>query len=230
MNLLTRIWRSSLGKKYIMALTGLALFLFVIGHMVGNLQVFVGPEALNRYAHFLQSTPEILWPFRLGMIALVGAHLAAALTLQAQNAESRPRGYEGNPTPTDASLASRTMIATGGIILVFIVYHILQFTVGVEQLGYFHRKTAEGHNDVFYMVVKGFQSPLISGFYIFAMALLCFHLSHGVAAMFQSLGLKNHAYDKLIAKFARIAAWVIFLGNSSMPIAILLGYGKDLVK
>lgn len=230
MNLLTRVWRSSLGKKYIMALTGLALFLFVIGHMIGNLQVFVGPEALNRYAHFLQSTPEILWPFRIAMIVLVGAHLAAAFTLQAQNTESRPSGYEGNPTPLDASLASRTMIMSGAIIGAFIVYHILHFTVGVEQLGYFHRQTAEGHNDVFFTMVKGFENPWVSGFYILSMALLCVHLSHGVAAMFQSLGLRNHAYDKPIAKFAKVAAWVIFLGNSSMPIAILLGYGKDLVK
>jgi succinate dehydrogenase / fumarate reductase cytochrome b subunit len=230
MNLLTRIWRSSLGKKYIMALTGLALFLFVIGHMVGNLQLFVGAEALNRYAHFLQSTPEILWPFRLGMIALVGAHVAAAFALQLQNAGSRPRAYEGNPTPLDASLASRTMVWSGAIIAAFIVYHILQFTVGVEQLGYFHRKTAEGHNDVFYMVVKGFQNPLVSGFYVLSMGLLCFHLSHGVAALFQSVGLKNHVYDKLIARVATVAAWVIFIGNSSMPVAILLGYGKDLVK
>lgn len=230
MNLLARIWRSSLGKKYVMALTGLAQFLFVIAHMIGNLQVFVGREALNRYAHFLQTTPEILWPFRLGMLVLLGLHVSAAIALHIQNAGSRPRTYEGNPTPLDASLASRTMIWSGAIVAMFIVYHILHFTVGVWQPDYFHVKDAVGRNDVFLMVIKGFQNPLVSGFYVLGMALLCFHLSHGVSAMFQSLGIRTHAYDRLIAKVAKIAAAVIFVGNSSMPLAILLGFGKDLVK
>lgn len=230
MHLLTRIWRSSLGKKYIMALTGLALFLYVVAHMIGNLQVFLGREALNRYAEFLQSTPEILWPVRLGLLVVVGLHITAAISLQMQNLSGRPRPYEGRPAPLDASLASRTMIWSGAIVAAFIVYHLLHFTLGAVQPEYFTLKDAAGRHDVFSMVVKGFQAPLVSGFYVLGMALLCVHLSHGVSAMFQSLGIRNHAYDKLIARFARVAAVVIFIGNSSMPLAILLGYGKDLVK
>ena len=113
MNLLQSIWRSSLGKKYIMALTGAGLFLFVTGHMVGNLQFFLPPEAINRYGHFLKTTPEILWPARIGLLAMVVLHVASAVTLSAQNKAARPQPYAGKTKDLGASIASRTMLMSG---------------------------------------------------------------------------------------------------------------------
>ena len=129
MNLLQQIWRSSLGKKYLMALSGAGLFLFVVGHLLGNLQFFLPPEAINRYGHFLKSTPEILWPARIGLLALIGLHIASAITLSAQNKAARPQPYAGTTKTLDATLASRTMLMSGLIVLAFIIYHLLHFTV-----------------------------------------------------------------------------------------------------
>src|SRR5262245_54475145 len=110
MNLLARVWRSSVGKKFVMALTGGVLVVFVVGHLVGNLQLFLGPETLNRYAHFLQSNKELLWLARLGLLACVLLHVIAAARLSAENKAARPMGYEGDPNPVAASYASRTML------------------------------------------------------------------------------------------------------------------------
>src|SRR5262245_34956458 len=113
MNLITRIWRSSLGKKYIMALTGCVMFLFVIGHLVGNLQVFLGPDTLNRYGHFLPSNMEIVWPARVVLLGCVLLHILSAVRLSAENKAARPIGYEGSPTPIATTYASRTMMMSG---------------------------------------------------------------------------------------------------------------------
>jgi len=112
MNLISRTWGSSLGKKYIMAISGCALFGFVIGHLLGNLQIFLGPEALNRYGHFLQSTPELIWPARIGLIVLAVLHIASAVTLAAQNRAARPVNY-AHYEVVAASYASRTMMMSG---------------------------------------------------------------------------------------------------------------------
>ncbi len=119
---------SSLGKKYLMALSGCALFLFVIAHLLGNLQIFLGPEALNRYGHFLQTTPELLWPARLGLMALVVVHIVCAVKLTAENRAARPVPYAQHEIVA-ASYASRTMMMSGLILAAFIVYHLLHFTV-----------------------------------------------------------------------------------------------------
>src|SRR5437899_2408277 len=121
MSLLNRIVASSVGKKYVMAITGCALFLFVIFHMLGNLQIFLGPEALNRYANFLQGNPEIIWPARLGLLLMVVLHIAAAVKLSAENKAARPIPYAQYETVA-ASYASRTMLMSGIIVLVFVIY------------------------------------------------------------------------------------------------------------
>src|SRR5262245_57974068 len=128
MNLISRIWDSSLGKKYIMALTGAALFAFAVGHLVGNLQVFGPPEMITTYGHFLTSTPSLLWGVRLGLLACVGLHIAAAVTLSAANKAARPETYAGG-TRYGSTLASRTMLVSGLVILAFVVYHLAHFTV-----------------------------------------------------------------------------------------------------
>jgi succinate dehydrogenase / fumarate reductase cytochrome b subunit len=239
MNVLTNLFGSTLGKKFIMALTGAALFLFVVGHLAGNLQVFLGPEAINRYGHFLQSNLEILWPARIGLLVCVALHIWSAITLTQANREARPVGYLGDPEPKAASYASRTMMMSGLIVVAFIVYHLLHFTVQAKAVNFtgwdfhsLHETARDGtvRHDVFRMMIVGFSNPLVSLFYVVAMALLCLHLSHGVSAMFQSLGLKNKAWGPQLDCFARGLAVAIFAGYASIPVAILLGFGKEAVK
>src|SRR5262245_16240075 len=128
MNLINRVWQSTLGKKYIMAVTGAALFVFAVGHLLGNLQVFGAPELINTYAHFLKSKPTLLWGARLGLLACVGLHIAAAVTLAALNRKARPQGYAGG-SAYGSTAASRYMLVSGLVILAFVVYHLAHFTV-----------------------------------------------------------------------------------------------------
>jgi len=230
MNLLTRTWRSSLGKKYIMALTGCALFGFVIAHLVGNLQIFLGPESINRYGQFLQTTPELLWPARIALIILVVLHIVAAVQLSSENKRARAVPYQQYEVVA-ASYASRTMLMSGLIIAAFVIYHLLHFTVqipGVNFTGKDFRvlEDAKARHDIYAMMVIGFQQPLVSGFYILGIALLCLHLSHGVSSMFQSMGWKNKYYGQFIDKAAMVVALLIFLGYCSIPVAVLLGVVK----
>jgi succinate dehydrogenase / fumarate reductase cytochrome b subunit len=232
MNIIANIFKSSLGKKYVMAVTGLVLFWFVLGHLAGNLQVFLGPEAINRYGNFLQSNPEIIWPARLVLLAMVALHIWSATALSRENKAARPVAY-AEYRPVGSSYASRTMLMSGLIILAFVIYHLLHFTVEArfvnltgQDFATFVDPEMKVHN-IFKMMVVGFNNPLVSGFYLVGMALLCLHLSHGVSSMFQSLGWKNDAYRPVLDCGARAVAAIIFVGYASIPIAILLGYGKE---
>ena len=216
-----------------MATSGALLFLFVVGHMVGNLQFFLPPEAINRYAHFLQSLGELLWGVRLFMLAMIVLHVWSAATLTLENQAARPQPYEGGKAAFGASLASRSMFGSGMIIAAFIVYHLLHYTVKVEgingsaiPIGQL-LDPATGHPDCYAMMVAGFSVVPVSLFYLVGVGLLCFHLSHGIAAMFQSLGLKNAAYSPLIAKASKVIALALFLGYASIPISVFVfGHGK----
>lgn len=211
-----------------MALSGAGLFLFVVGHLLGNLQFFLPPEAINRYGHFLKSTPEILWPARLGLLALVGLHIASAITLSAQNKAARPQAYAGKTGAHDASLASRTMLFSGLIILAFVVYHLLHFTAVVESVngaGFNFDELYEpntGQPDIYAMIVCGFSIWYVALFYLIAVGLLCFHLGHGLSAMFHSLGLRNHVWSPRIRAFAKLASLFLFLGYASIPVSVLV--------
>src|SRR5438552_12514543 len=172
---ITNTFRSSVGKKFIMAISGFVLLLFVLGHLAGNLQIFLGPDAINRYGHFLQSNPELIWPARVVLLVLVGLHIWAAARLSRENKAARPVGY-ARLQPVGSSLASRTMLMSGLIVLVFVVYHLLHFTVqarainGTEQnfQGFLDQ---EKRHDIFRMMVVGFNNVWVSGFYILGMAL-----------------------------------------------------------
>lgn len=210
-----------------MALTGFALFGFVVAHLLGNLQIFLGPESLNRYGHFLQTTPELLWPARIGLIILITLHIAAAAQLSAENKRARPIPYAVNDVAA-ASYASRTMLMSGLIIAAFVIYHLLHYTVQVPGINFtgqdFSRLLdAQQRHDVYQMMILGFKQPMVSGFYILGMALLCLHLSHGVSSMFQSMGWKNKYYGRYLDRFAVTAAVLIFLGYCSIPLAVLSG-------
>ncbi len=225
MNMLWRLVTSSLGKKFLMAITGVGLLLFVIGHLAGNLQIFLGPEPINRYGHFLQTTPEILWPARIGLLTFVIIHIWTSLSLTIENRAARAARYEVKELVA-ASLASRTMIWSGLIIVAFVGFHLAHYTLLIVHPEYRELHDAHGWHDIYRMMVIGFSNGWVSGFYVLSIGLLCIHLSHGASAMFQSLGLKNEAYASLIDRFAIVAAVVIFLGYISIPLAVFAGMVK----
>jgi succinate dehydrogenase / fumarate reductase cytochrome b subunit len=231
---ITNLFTSSVGKKFVMALTGLALFLFVVGHLAGNLQMFLGPEEINRYGDFLQTNLELLWPARIGLLVMVFLHIWSAIQLTVENRAARPQAYAQQEVVA-ASYASRTMFWSGLIIAAFIIYHLLHFTVQMQAINltgksFVDLHDAKNRHDVYAMVVLGFQNKLVAGFYILAMFLLCLHLSHGLSAMFQSLGWKTPAYAPIIDCGARAVSWLIFAGYISIPIAVQLGLGDGYVK
>jgi len=224
MNLLARAYRSSLGKKYIMAITGFLLFLFVIVHLLGNLQVYLGPEPMNAYAALLKSRPALLWTARAGLFIIAVLHIVSALQLAAENRAARPQHYaEGKPI---ATVASRTILVSGLIIFAFIVYHLMHFTVGITNPDFMELHDPLGHHDVYRMTVEGFRNPWVSAFYIVSMILLCLHLSHGVSSLFQSLGIRRKATVALINRLAQTSAILVLIGNCSIPISILAGVVK----
>jgi len=225
--LLLRLWQSSLGKKYVMAITGFGLFIFVIVHMLGNLQIYLGPEHLNAYARALKSTPALLWGARLGLLVMAVLHVAAAVQLARANRQARPVRYV-NRKPIKTNVASRTMIISGLILLAFIIFHLGHFTLGWVNPEYLDLKDPidMSRHDVYRMMIMGFSNPFISIFYLVSMGLLLLHLSHGVSSLFQSLGLRSKKIVGFLDKFARGAALILFLGNASIPLAILAGVIK----
>jgi len=230
MNLLSGLFNSSLGKKFLMALTGVALVMFVVVHMVGNLQFFLGREVLNHYAHVLKSNPEILWPSRIGLLSCVIIHITMAIWLTIENRTKRLTGYAVKDTGA-ASLASRTMIYSGTISGAFIVYHLLHYTVLLQSINLTGRdfsvfRDVHGQPDVYRMMIIGFSNSAVSGFYLLGVGLLCFHLSHGIWAMLQTLGLVNETYRTTIERASVIGAGLLFIGYASIPVTILTGLVK----
>lgn len=235
MNIITNLFTSSLGRKFIMGLTGLALFGFVIGHLLGNLQIFAGAETINAYGALLKSNMELLWGARIGLLVCIGLHIWMAVSLAADNQAARPVQY-ANDTSGESSLASRTMLISGLIIFFFILYHLLHFTVQVDWVNGtgkdFHDMVdSKGRHDVYTMLIVGFRHPLVSFFYLVAVGLLSVHLSHGIAALFSSLGLKTKAWEGTIETFSKVVALLILIGYASIPLAVMFGIvGKEVAR
>ncbi len=223
--LLLQLWQSSLGKKYVMAVTGLGLFLFVIIHMLGNLQIFLGAEKLNSYAALLKSNAGVLWGARIGLLAIVVLHITSAIQLAQLNKRARPVGYAAGK-PVASTFAQRSILVSGLVILAFILFHLAHYTLGLVDGSWLGLHDEQGRHDVYRMVVLGFSNPLVSIFYIVAMGLLLLHLSHGVSSLFQSLGLRSKKTFGLFDKLAKGAALILFLGNSAIVVAILAGLIK----
>ena len=207
---------SSIGKKVVMAASGAVLFGFVIGHMLGNLQVYLGPDALNGYAEKLRHLGPLLWAVRAALLAAVTLHIASAWSLSRTSQAARPVGYREREN-RESTYASRTMRWGGVVILLFIVYHLMHFTFGNA-----HPDFIPG--DVYHNFVTGFQSVPVSIAYIAAMLALGLHLYHGVWSMMQTLGLSHPRYDRLRHAFATLVALVVVAGNVSFPIAVLTGF------
>ncbi|MBA3607686.1 MAG: succinate dehydrogenase cytochrome b subunit [Chthoniobacterales bacterium] len=218
--------RSSVGRKMIVAITGLVLIFFVIGHLLGNLQIFLGPEWINGYAEQLRQLGMLLWVIRGGLLIAVLLHIYYTIRLAIENRRARPERYKRKDT-VKATFASRSMVLSGLVLLAFIIYHILHFTVRATDPR-FNTLPLDplNHYDVYSMMIYGFQSPLASGFYVLSMFLLALHLSHGSSSFFQSLGLNNQKLTARLARGGRIFAWLLFLGYSSIPVAVLLGWVK----
>lgn len=215
-----------------MAATGLALFGFVVVHMLGNLQIFLGPDAINDYGYFLQSKPELVWMARIGLIVVVVLHIWAAIKLSAENRAARPRGY-GEIKYVASSYASRTMLVSGLVLFAFIIFHLLHFTVQVEavnlqQTDFRELHDAKERHDIYNMMVIGFSHPVVAIFYIISMGLLCLHLSHGLSSMFQSLGWRNVKYRKLVDRFVLVMAGILLIGYSAIPLAVMAGLLKEI--
>jgi len=223
--LILRLWQSSIGKKYVMAVTGLGLFLFVIVHLLGNLQIYLGPSSINAYAKLLKSNPAVLWSARLGLLAIVTLHIAAAAQLARANRKARPVGYAAGK-PVASSFAQRTIVISGLVLLAFIIFHLGHFTIGFVDPQLLEYEDIMGRHDVYRMMVTGFSNPIVSIFYIISMGLLLLHLSHGVSSIFQSLGLRSKKTFGFFDKLAKGAALLLFLGNCSIPLSILFGIIK----
>ncbi len=208
-----------------MGITGFGLVGFIFIHMLGNLQIFLGPDTLNAYAKLLHASAEVLWGFRIALLGMIGFHIWAAISLARENRAARPKRYASEGT-VQASYASRTMIWSGLIVVSFAIYHILHFTVRVTDTSYQDMTTelnGQETHDVFQMVVTGFQNPWIAGFYVLSVGLLCFHMSHGVSSMFQSLGLMNRTTAPIFKTAAVLVSMGVFVGMAAVPISILSG-------
>ena len=210
----------------IVAITGVILILFVVGHLLGNLQIFLGPEWINSYSQHLRDLGPLLWLVRIVLLVTVILHIYFTILLAIENRRARPKRYVDRDY-VKATFSSRHMVMSGLIVFAFIIYHLAHFTFrktdphfALLQLDPLNRY------DVYSMMVYGFQSYLVSGFYIFALFLLFLHLSHGSSSFFQSLGLNNQKLTPRLARAGRIFAWLLFVGYCSIPVAILLGLIK----
>jgi len=214
-NRAVRFYEASIGKKAVMAVTGLILFGYVFVHMLGNLQIYLGPGQINAYAELLHAKPALLWVARLVLLAAVALHIVAAFQLWLLKRRSRPVSYVKENDPP-SGYASRTMIWSGPIVGAFVVFHVLHLTTGSAGLPF-------RELDVYNNVVNGFRVVWVSVAYIMAMALLCMHLYHGVWSMFQTVGVSHPRYTPLLKRFAALFAILIAAGNISIPVAVLTG-------
>jgi succinate dehydrogenase / fumarate reductase cytochrome b subunit len=226
MNRLSRLVLSSVGSKYVMALTGLGLMIFVIAHMSGNLLIYGGKDALNSYAHGLTEHPVLLWSARGGLLAIFVIHILFGLRTWQENASARPIRYVHEDT-IQATWASRHMMLTGAVILLFVIYHLLHFTFGVTDPSTFKGalpSDPKGQADVAGMVVAGFKDPLVSVAYVVAQIFLGLHLWHGGSSFLQHLGANGRGYDSIVNNLGAAVALIVVVGNCSIPLVILMGW------
>lgn len=214
---------SSIAKKFVMALSGFVAFGYVVGHMIGNLQIFIGQNQINLYAKALHSMGPLLWVVRGGLILCIALHIWLGIQLRIENWAARPDPYARKKS-VKTGLSARTMIWSGVLIFTFITYHIMHFTARTTDPRFTESMVDSlGRYDVYSMVILGFQNVWVSLFYMIAVGLLCFHLSHGIWSMFQSLGWNNKRSERWLKGFAVVVATALFFGYISIPIAVLSG-------
>jgi succinate dehydrogenase / fumarate reductase cytochrome b subunit len=222
------------GSKFLVAVTGFLLTGFVVQHMIGNLKMFGGRDAMNSYAAFLKGLGPLLWVARIGLLLVFLAHILLAMKLKARSLAARPIAYQYQNT-IQATAASRSMVMTGLVILVFTIYHIAHFTLGLtqnyEKPGDFLTKVDPTpadplRHDVYSMVIAGFTNPGVAITYIVAQVVLLVHLSHGVASVFQTLGLNTPRTQRLFKTLGWVVALTVFAGNLAIVVAVWTGVVK----
>ena len=225
-NPVVTLWGTAVGKKVVMAVTGIILVGFVIGHMIGNLKIFLGAKAINDYAVFLREVGEpllpeevLLWGVRIVLLVSVALHILAAVELTRMNWAARPRSY-AEKRSIATSYAAQTMRYSGVILVLFIIYHILHLTVGAVGFAAGQYK----HLSVYDNLVVGFSVWYVSLFYILSMAALCLHLDHGVWSMLQTLGINSRRLSPALRNLSRAVALAVFAGFISVPVAIMAGW------
>ncbi|MCU0242193.1 MAG: succinate dehydrogenase cytochrome b subunit [Vicinamibacteria bacterium] len=212
---LLSLFVSSVGRKAIMAATGAVLFSFVVGHLLGNLQVYLGPQVINAYAEKLHSVPPVLWMVRCSLMFFAALHLWAATTLTLDNWRARPIGYR-RQEDVASTYASRTMIWSGPLLGLFLAYHLMHLTIGSAHPDFIPK-------DVYHNLITGFRVPLVSAFYALAVMAVGLHIYHGVYSLLQSLGVNHPRLNPLRRPLAWLVAAAIVAGNLSFPIAVLTG-------
>jgi succinate dehydrogenase / fumarate reductase, cytochrome b subunit len=210
---LLRILGSSVGLKLSMAVTGVILSGFVLGHMLGNLQIFQGSKAVDEYSQLLHREPALLWTARLVLLASVGLHIGAWLVLLPKNRQARPLGYR-TTAHKESSFASRSMLLTGPLLLAFIIYHVLHLTTGTV-----HPHYHEGA--VYQNLINGLRVGPVAAIYVLAMGVLGLHLWHGIWSLFQTLGASQARYGSFGRRFATVVTLVVVLGFAAVPLAIV---------
>ncbi len=217
-----QILTNTVGRKFLMAVSGFFMLLFVIVHLLGNSTIFFGPSALNTYAEKLHSLGPLVWTFRAFMLAMLGLHVIFGVLLTLENWAANPTKYAVN-RKLKANFSSETMIWTGVLLLAFLVYHLLQFTLRVTP-DILPAAVAERPGDVYSMVITSFGHIAISLIYVGAMVVLFLHLKHGIQSFFQSLGMGN---DRTLPQFTlagKVLSALFLLGYSAIPVLILVGF------
>ena len=222
MTRLFTIFLTSLGSKIVVAFTGLVLAGFVVFHMLGNLQVFQGADALNTYAAVLREFPILLWSARIGLLLIAAIHIGVTIRLAIYNRRARPIGYAMHEY-RKASFFSRTMVLTGSFLLLFIIFHLLHFTAGIVDTSFADRLDVKGHRDVYAKVVHAFHNPWLVALYLAAQAIVGVHLIHGVTSSLQTLGFEHPLFNRLFAAAGPLVAGAVVLGNTAIVLAIALG-------
>jgi len=215
-------FQPAMSRRIVASLTGLGLAGFVLFHMLGNLQVFEGSDALNTYASFLREMPILLWTARLGLLAVAVCHIALAVQLVLRNRRARPVGYAVREYRA-ASMASRTMAISGSLLAVFIVFHLVHLTGGLVDPTIPYRVDAQGHLDVYGKILHVFKNPLYVGIYVVGQLVLGLHLSHAVSSTVQTLGLEHAACNRLFQAAGPAVALIVVTGNLSIIVGIFLG-------
>jgi succinate dehydrogenase / fumarate reductase cytochrome b subunit len=225
---LSRLLNSSIGNKVVMALSGVVMVGWLVGHLSGNLLTFAGAEALNTYAAWLHATPAVLWGGRITLLVATVLHVLTAIRLKRMNTEARPSRYRYN-AHVQSTLGGRTMIYSGLLLLAYAIYHLAHFTWGVEAVmpsEHFRSviKDAAGRPDVWHMTVWSFQQAPVAIVYIIANVLLGLHLSHGVSSAFQTLGLTSAKWRPAIERVGPMFGTAVAAGFISIPVAVLFGF------
>ena len=217
--------QSSVGRKIIMAVTGIVLVAFVCVHLLGNSSVFLGADAINAYAEKLHSLGPFVWVFRLAMLAAFAIHIFFGIQLTLENKAATPeKNMQVRRLKT--GFGAETMIVSGLVILAFAIYHLLHFTIRVTNPEIYVPLGDSGMVDVFFMVVKGFSSVLPVLIYLIGMGFLFLHVGHGFQSLFQTLGLSNDKSLPVMGMISKLVGFVLLVGYASIPLLIVFGLIK----